>query len=73
MLEPINLTSIKGVVEGDLESLATLLLNLQSELLSWSKAGKTKNGDLIRWGDQVVIAWFGKSEWKHTLLLQVGF
>lgn len=71
-LEPLDLTLVEGMGEGDFVLGTICMLGDQSKVLAWSKGFETEDVDLVVRTDLVVVFWVGESQGKHTLLLQVG-
>ena len=70
-LEPLNLALVEAVRELNLLLRAVLVLEDEGQVLARGEGLETKDVDLVRWADLVVILGVREGESKHTLLLQV--
>jgi len=71
-LEPFNLTLVEGVCERDLGGGTICVSEFGGQVLSRGKALQSEDGNLVSGLNLVVVGGVGKSQGKHTLLLQVG-
>lgn len=71
VLEPLNLALVEGVVKLDIERLAILGVDTESDGLTDSELS-AHNVNLGIRGDAVIVSGVSEGERKHTLLLQVG-
>lgn len=72
ILEPLNLGSIEGVCQLDVESLSIFGVHSEGHWLANLELC-SEQINLVVWLDLVVVRGVNEGQWKHTLLLQVGF
>ena len=71
-LEPLDLSLVEGVGQGDLILGTTLVLSDQSQVDTRGKGLETFNGNLVGWLDLVVVGGVDECQCEHSLFLQVG-